>query len=129
MRDRRELQTLCSMMDHYALGRFKEAADVATQRLKSICYANSGGSWDSCQYMELIPPDLQEKLLTNSDLSTEIKERESRGKLNPHGFWKAKGGKGYYVETMGEYGKGKGKYGKDKGKGKYGKDKGKGKGE
>jgi hypothetical protein len=126
VRDRRETQSLCAMLDHYALGRYKEAADVATQRLKALCYSNSGGSWENAQYMELIPPELQDVLVTNSDLRTAIKEREQRSKLKPTYFWKAKGGKGDH-DYGDDKGRGNGKGKKDKDKGKLGRGKGKGK--
>ena len=55
-RDSREMFTLCVILDHLARGRTRRAADLAGQRLKAIERSfNDHGSWDSAQFLELLP--------------------------------------------------------------------------
>ena len=56
-RNVREMQTLCALLDHLALGRTGQAADIAMQRLKALEVAAQTGSWDRAAFLELVEPD------------------------------------------------------------------------
>ena len=74
LRNKREEVTLCHVLDHLALGRTKEAADVCAQRLKSVQLANKHGNWDRSRFIELVPmadsdlADPSEKKVANRGL-------------------------------------------------------------
>jgi hypothetical protein len=131
-RNLKEMSTLCYLLDHMAHGRFAEASDMITQRLKAVEMSSmDGGLWDRANFLELVPEDggtmtsREEQRMVQSELEAMSKP------VRPTPFYE----KPYY-----DYGKGKGKDvgyawipGKNKGgkahKGKKGKnDKGKGKG-
>ncbi len=56
-RNLREMRTLCTLLDHLALGRLAEAADVVTQRLKAVDMAAVEQNWARTSYLELVPED------------------------------------------------------------------------
>jgi hypothetical protein len=135
LRSLREANTLCHILDHLALGRTREAADVAVQRLKSIEMNSATGDWLSTS-LELVPNDTT-SLVSRDEYRLVQKETEARRKMGsqfPYKPYKPdyKGyGKGKDTSDQHEWipykpykgnGKGKGK-GKDKkGKEKRGKD-------
>ena len=51
------MNTLAVIMDHLALGRYREAADTAGQRLKALELASTTGNWKAAAEVELIPQD------------------------------------------------------------------------
>ena len=54
-RNQREMSTLCVILDHLALGRYRQAADVAAARLKSVEGATREGNFNQSSFLELIP--------------------------------------------------------------------------
>ena len=121
-RDRRELLTLCTVLDLCAKGKSLEAADVAAQRVKALCMVNDKTStWQQAQYQELIPPDDRHNLVNASDYATVQKESEAFNKLkglnSSANYWRNE--KPEYQRDWKDKSKGK-----EKGKGK-GKNKGK----
>ena len=54
MRNQREMHTMAVVLDHLALGRRSQAADVCAQRLKALELASETGSWQRAQYLELV---------------------------------------------------------------------------
>ena len=57
MRNLREVTTLCAILDHFALGRTRQAADTVAQRFKAVEMACADGYWERAQHLELAPPD------------------------------------------------------------------------
>ena len=55
LRDQREMLTLAKIVDLLAEGKAGAAADVATQRLKSVDKAIREGTWEQARYLELLP--------------------------------------------------------------------------
>ncbi len=53
----REMSTLSTVLDHLALGRVGQAADVITQRLKAVEVADKEGHWSRATFVELVPED------------------------------------------------------------------------
>jgi hypothetical protein len=146
-RNLREMQTICTVLDHLALGRLNEAGDVMAQRLKALEVSNVDGHWKRAEQLELVASE-STSLVNRSELKLAQKEVEADWKVaQPYSYGKswpsyghAKGdqdwgqdwkGKGYgYPKPKGDYwvpkpkGKGKDKKGKEKkGKGKGKKDK------
>ena len=121
VRNQRELTTLCVVLDHLALGRYKQAADVAAARLKSVESANRDGNWQDAQFLEMIPVNPEglttadEKLLMNNESNLNRKEWRSSGD-----DWQSYSnkGKGDAAHSWIPHPKGKGK--KEGGKGKKG---------
>lgn len=76
--------------------RFREAADIAAQRLKAVEHcAVRGGEWRNAQYMELITTENRGSIATPADLCTIQTERRSNSRLMPDpnsgDFWKGRG--------------------------------------
>jgi hypothetical protein len=132
-RNLKEMSSLCYLLDHMAQGRFAEASDMITQRLKAVEMASmDGGLWDRANFLELVPEDGGTMVSRE-----ELKMVQSEVEALPKPFRPMPS----YEKPSYDYGKGKGKdaayawkphKGKnDKGKGKpnwKGKnDKGKGK--
>eukprot|EP00959_Pyramimonas_sp_CCMP1952_P196181 4101617-Pyramimonas_sp.AAC.1 len=64
MRNQREMHTMAVILDHLALGRVNQAADVCAQRLKALEMASETGTWQKAQHLELVEaegPGLTEK--------------------------------------------------------------------
>ena len=131
-RNQRELSTLCVILDHLALGRYRQAADVAAARLKSVEGANRGGHFHQSSFLELIPVNTEglttvdEKVLVRNESLLNQKSSPSSGD-----GWQSygKGDKSHQPYSWIPQGKGKGKKEGDKGKkgakGKKGEGKGK----
>ena len=121
VRNQREMTTLCVMLDHLALGRYRQAADIAAARLKAVECANREGNFQNAQFLELIavnPEGLttaDEKLLVKNEALLSQKSWPSSGD-----GWQnsGKGNKGGAAHTWIPNPKGKGK--KEGGKGKKG---------
>ena len=85
VRNQREMTTLCVMLDHLALGRYRQAADVAAARLKSIEGTNRDGHFHQSQFLELIPVNMEglttadEKLLVKNETLLNQKSLPSSG--------------------------------------------------
>ena len=140
-RNMREMHSLATALDHLALGRPRQAADLLMQRLKALELASNSGTWEKASFLELL--DAEDATLVNKEEAfmvakeTELSHRLSRrtssvgwsqdwtssqdvwpvgkGKSAPWGqpsAWRPKG-----------KGQGKPDGGKDKGKGKWGKEK------
>lgn len=50
----REMQTLCHILDHFAMGRVAQASDLVFQRLKSIEKSVHESNWEKAKFLELI---------------------------------------------------------------------------
>jgi hypothetical protein len=136
-RNLREMQTICTVLDHLALGRVGEAGDVLAQRLKALEVANSDGHWRRAEHLELVTPETV-SLVNRSELKLAQREEEAERKVSQPNFYgkswgnfeKGKGGNQWQhwdPKPKGQYkgdSKGKGQYWMPKGKGK-----GKGKGQ
>ena len=80
--------TLRHVLDHLALGRTQEAADICAQRLKSVQLASKHGNWDRSRFIELVPmadsdlADPSEKKVANRGLkdNKELEGTSSSGK-------------------------------------------------
>ena len=85
VRNQREMTTLCVMLDHLSLGRYRQAADVAAARLKSIEGTNRDGHFHQSQFLELIPVNMEglttadEKLLVKNETLLNQKSLPSSG--------------------------------------------------
>ena len=132
IRNARELETLCVILDHLALGRFREAADVVAMRMKAVEMAAKDGDWSRAIFLELVESD-GTTLATKEEEMATTEEMKMRRRLqsNSGGGGKGKASKGEwrsYGSDSTVYGKGSGKaYGgkdkdKNKGKGKKGYD-------
>ena len=74
----REMQFLCSMLDHLVLRRTGEAADFVTQRLKAVERAAKNRNWDSAKFLELLPAQVE--TLISSDESAVMRSEVSAAK-------------------------------------------------
>ena len=138
-----EMRSTAAALDHLALGRSKQAADLLMQRMKALELASSSGSWEKATFLELL--ETEEATLINKDealmvaketeLNLRLSRRGSAGSNQDWnawpGAWKGESGKSNpWRQDNGKDGwKGKGKDNwRSKGKGdKSGKSKGKGK--
>jgi hypothetical protein len=121
-RNLREMSTICTVMDHLAMGRVGEAGDVLTQRLKAIELSSLDGDWDRARHLELVPQD-SASLVNRGELKLVQKEMEAEKKVS---LQPSSG------QSWSSFGKGKGKseayaWIQPKGKGKDWQAKGKGK--
>ena len=98
MRNLREMTTLCTILDHLALGRTRQAADTVAQRLKAVEMACADGHWERAQHLELAPPDAtpltskSEEYLVAQGLKLKAKVDESTLVVNTSGSsWKGYG--------------------------------------
>ena len=128
-RNQRELSTLSSVLDHLALGRYKQAADVVAARLKAVETANREGSFTNGQFLELIPVNVEG--LTTADEKQVLRNEAlmSKGSWTNSGNDWSESGKGkfqnYTWVPKGKKGDPKGNKGEQKrkkGKGKKGKE-------
>ena len=124
-RNQREMSTLCWVLDHLAMGRYHQAADVVAGRIKSLETGNKEGHFHNAQFLELLP--VHTEGLSSTDDKQVLRHEASASK----GSWSSSG------KDWTNYGKGKpsnyqwvpGDKSKQKGKGKSGvKGKAKGKG-
>ena len=121
-RNQREMTNLCTILDHLALGRYKQAADVAAARLKSVEGANRDGHFNQSSFLELVPVNTEglttvdEKVLVRNESLLKEKSTPSSG----DGWMNyGQGGKSHHpYSSWIPNGKGKGK--KEGGKGKKG---------
>ena len=120
-RNQREMKNLCVILDHLALGRYRQAADVVAARLKSVEGANRDGDFHLSSFLELVPVNTEglttvdEKVLVRNESLLSQKSTISSGE-----GWQSYG-KGDKVRQPYSWipsGKGKGK--KEGGKGKKG---------
>jgi hypothetical protein len=131
-RTRREIRTLCHILDQIARGEVSQAADVICQRLKGLERFMIDSHWNRAQYLELIPPDdatlidRDEDVMMAREAETDMKIRDRWGykdtyrdygwendEADPQKPWISKGGK----KGGGKW-KGKGdKKGKGRGRG------------
>jgi hypothetical protein len=115
-RSLREMQTICTVLDHLALGRVGEAGDVLAQRMKALELSSSDGHWKRAEHLELVAPD-SVSLVNRSELKLVQREVESEMKVSQPSSY-ARNWVNY------EHAKGGGHWGQDKGKGKFEKGKG-----
>ena len=133
VRNQREMTTLCVLLDHLALGRYRQAADIAAARLKSVECANRDGHFQNAQFLELIavnPEGLttaDEKLLVKNESLLSQKSWPSSGDGWPSSGKGNKGGAPYswIPNPKGNKGKKDGGKGKKGAKGKKGESRGK----
>ncbi len=123
-----EMTTLCSIMDHLALGRYAQAADVVTQRLKAVEMASQDGDWRRASYIELVPEE-GASLVSKAEEQVVQKELESKRSLEGSSSYRGnsqKYGKGNdyqanhnhnWVPNKGKKGGKNGNKGKKQGKG------------
>ena len=57
LRTKREMHTLAVILDHLAVGKYREAADTAGQRMKALDLAARTGSRMTASQVELVPQD------------------------------------------------------------------------
>jgi hypothetical protein len=118
-RNLREMSTLSTILDHLALGRVGQAADVATQRLKSVEMAHKDGHWNRSVFLELVPEE-SATLVSRDEHHLMQKESELHTKQFPkptykpdyQNFDKGKGkakGQAVWVPNKNNKDKGKGK--------------------
>ena len=124
LRNMRELHSLCTALDHLAMGRSRSAADLIAQRIKALERAIVDGHWTQAQYLEVLEPD-DTTLLTRDEEYIVTQETELQQRLRGKGAawgdkgagaWKGAGWKGQKGEKGGKdgrKGKGKGKGQKD----------------
>ena len=108
-------------VDHLALGRYRQAADIAAARLKAVECANRDGSFRNAQFLELIA--VNPEGLTTADEKLLVKNEallSQKSWLSSRDDWQSydKGSKGEASYTWIPNNKGKGK--KEGGKGKKG---------
>ena len=114
IRDKRELRTLCLVLDLLATQKHAEAADVVAQRVKAIDKALTDGGWTRAQFLELIPQegasllDRDEEVAVSKDAKVEQDLRSGGGRDRPEGEHRPKGKKGDGKGKSGKTGKGGG---------------------
>lgn len=113
----RETQTLCYLQDLILQGRIAAAADVVTQRLKSLEQVCAGGQYQITQRQELVPMEVTYMTSPAEALAvSRLHKEEQRARASTARPWERR----TEWERRGEENKGKGKTkdGKSKGKGK-----------
>ncbi len=107
----REMQTLSYIQDLLLQGRVASAADVVTQRLKSLEQTASGGDYRVSLKQELVPVDASSMSSTKETMeASRLQREELRAKSAASRPWeRGSKGDGYHWE------KGKGKKGDSKG--------------
>ena len=126
-RNQREMSTMCVLLDHLTLGRYKEAAGVAAARLKAVETANKDGRFGNAQFLELLPVNVEG--LTSADDKLVVRNETLLGKgdvSSSSNAWIPSGKGKNENYTWVPKGKGKGDKNKNKEKGDKG-NKGKGK--
>ena len=103
------MSTMCVLLDHLTLGRYKEAADVVAARLKAVEMSNKEGHFGNAQFLELLPVNVEgltsvddklvvrnETLMGKGDASSSSNAWIPSGKGKPENYtWVPKGrGKG-----------------------------------
>ena len=120
LRNQRELTTLCVVLDHMALGRYKQAADVVAARLKSVESGTKDGHFHQSSFLELVP--VNPEGLTTVDENLLVRNEAHLNPPPPRVYdadWTGQAkGKGYPQSSWIPSGNGKGK--KEGGKGKKG---------
>jgi hypothetical protein len=98
LRNLREMSTLCVVLDHLALGRTRQAADTAAQRLKAVEMACADGHWERAQHLELVPADQTpltsktEEFMVAQELKLKAKVAETTHAVgSSSGSWKGSG--------------------------------------
>ena len=131
-RNLREMHTVCAALDHIALGRHHQAADLLMQRLKALELASCNNNWERAGYLELLETD-DAPLVNKEEEFLVAKETALHAKLHSRapgqqwpaawtnsdaGWWQQgksapwkDGSKGKSKGKKGEKGKGKGKKG------------------
>ena len=120
-RNQRELTTLCVVLDHMALGRYKQAADVVAARLKSVEAGARDGHFHQSVFLELIP--VNPEGLTTADEKLLVKNETLLNQKSPPAHehdWSGHGKGGKSTPSFSWTPSGKGKSKKDGGKGKKG---------
>ena len=82
LRTKREMHTLAVIMDHLALGRYKEAADTAGQRMKALELASRTGSWKMAAEVELIPQDTNLTLVGDQEVEMAGKNAKKKDEMD-----------------------------------------------
>ena len=135
-RNLRVMHTMAAALDHLALGRPRQAADILMQRLKVLELASATGSWECATFSELF--DAEEATLADTEESFMVaKESELAMKLSVRGSpsgrnpswsawqegWTGAGGKSslWNHPPAEPWSKGKAPWHKSNGKGKGGK--------
>ena len=127
-RNQREMTTLCVALDHLALGRYEQAADVIASRLKAVETANKDGHFHTAQFLEAIPVNVEGLTTADEKMVAKRETQQSQTSSNSDNAWwqSGKGKTSNYTwipsKDKGTKGKDKGKE-KGKGKGKKGKEK------
>ena len=143
-RYKRELKTLCVLLDMTSLGKGAQVADIIAQRVKAIEKAVSdGGNWARAQYLELVEPE-NATMLTKDEEIEANRQYKAETALNqswqtgvervavlspgpnawpiaqeaPWKIWEASRSEAQKAKDKGDKGKGKAKGSKDKGKNK-----------
>ena len=84
LRNLKEMKTLCTVLDHMALGRSRQAADVVAARLKALEYAGARGNWSVARFLELIEDD-EVALTTKEEEYAANREAAFRANLESRG--------------------------------------------
>ena len=126
-RNQRELTTLCVILDHMALGRYKAAADVVAARLKSVEAGARTGNYEESSFLELVPVNPETLVTVDEQLLIKNESMLSPKRSSPHastwmGHGKGNGNNSSYRWNPSGGGKNKkgGGKGKKNGKGKKG---------
>ena len=135
LRTKREMHTLAVILDHLAVGRYREAADTAGPRMKALELAARTGNRKLAAQVELVPQDTALTLLGNQEVEMAGKNAKKKDELDnsisfggasrkqnermeekPRLTYPPRGDNAEWI-PYNQKGKGKGKD-KDKGKGK-----------
>jgi hypothetical protein len=97
VRNLREMKTLCTVLDHIAMGRAGAAGDVIMQRLKAVELATKEESWNRSGFLELVEEDTATLVSTDEHMLVrkEVEARDKRFVPNISGK-----GSGNYGEDM-----------------------------
>ena len=112
IRDKRELRTLCLMLDMLATQRNAEASDVVAQRIKAIDKSLTDGGRARAQLLELIPQegagllDRDEEVAIARDAKVEQDLRPGWNRDRLESEHRPKGKKGEGKGKVGKSGKG-----------------------
>ena len=121
-RNQRELTTLCVMLDHMALGRYKQAADVMAARLKSIESGIRDNQFHLSCFLELVPVNPETLVTADEQLLMKNEGMLNQKSVPARSYEWTGSGKGSGSNARYRWNpKGNGKNKKGDGKGKKGK--------
>ena len=78
------MNTLAVIMDHLALGRYREAADTAGQRLKALELASTTGNWKAAAEVELVPQDTPLTMVGGQEVEMACKNAKKKEELKTY---------------------------------------------